>query len=203
MKYLKMLGLAAVAAMAFTAFAASSASATTLEVNGVTTNATVTITASAEESITLSRTDGTFANTCTESHVHGHTTLTTGHVVTGPLTGHNDGNPPSNGLSFSNCERPVTVHRPGTLEITHIAGTTDGTVFSKQAEVTTGSPFGTLNCKTGETTHIGTLTGTDGTPSTFATMDIKAVLNCGFLVPSANWKGAYTITTPHKLGVSA
>ncbi len=192
MKYLKMLGLASVAAMAFMAFAASTASATTLEINGVTQNGPVTLTASAEGSITLARTDGSFANTCTTSHVHGTTTS-----FTNPVTG------PISSLTFENCIRPTTVHKPGALEVTHIPGTTDGTVFSENAEVTTGSPFGTLNCKTGDTTHIGVLTGVDGSPSTFATMDISAVLNCGFLVPSATWKGAYTVTSPHNLGVSA
>jgi hypothetical protein len=191
MKYLKMLGLAAVAAMAFTAFAASSASATTLEVNGATQAGSVTLTASLDTSITLSRTDGSFANTCTESHMHGETEVgkTTGTTVTGPITS----------LTFTKCEFPVTVHKPGKLEVKHITGTTNGTVYSEEAEVTTGSAFGTLNCKTGETTDIGTLTGV---ASGNATMHINAVLNCGFLVPSASWRGSYWITTPG-IGVSA
>ncbi len=173
MKYLKMLGLAAVAAMSFMAFAAGSASATTLEVNGVTQNQAVTITASADTSITLARTDGSFANTCTESHVHGETEspFTAAGEIRAPLTGHKDGRPASSGLSFGKCTNAVTVHKPGTLDISHIASTTNGTVFSEEAEWTTGSPFGTLNCKTGETTHIGTLTGVDGTPATHATAE--------------------------------
>jgi hypothetical protein len=32
-------------------------------------------------------------------------------------------------------------------------------------------------------------------------MDINAVLNCGFLLPSATWKGSYTVSSA--LGVSA
>lgn len=207
MKYLKMLGLAAVVAMSFMAFAASSASATTLEVNGVTQKEPLTITASLEKetTVTLARTDGSFANTCTGSHAHGtaitdEDPITKEWTVTGPFTGHGDGRPPSDGLSFSTCTRPVTVHDPGTLEIVYTSGT-DGTVFSENAEVTSGSPFGTLNCKTGATTHIGTLTGTDGTPATFATLHVNAVLNCGFLVPSATWIGSYEVTSPHKLGV--
>ncbi|HEY5941674.1 MAG TPA: hypothetical protein VIT89_02280 [Solirubrobacterales bacterium] len=193
MKSLKMLGLAAVAAMAFTAFAVSSASATTLEVGGVTQAGAVTITASAEESTTLARTDGTFANTCTVSHVHGTTTVLTGLTITGPISS----------LTLTNCARPVTVHKPGAFEIIHIPGTTDGTVYWENSETTMGSPFGTLNCKTGATTHVGILTGVDGTPSTHATVDINAVTNCGFLVPSATWKGSLWITTPTGLGVSA
>ncbi len=196
MKYLKMLGLAAVAAMSFMAFAAGSASATTLELGSVTQNGPVTISGSLDQSIKLSRTDGSFANTCLKSHFHGTTTTFTGPFVTGPLST----------LAFEECERPVTVHKAGALEVVHIAGTTNGTVYSENAEVTTGSPFGTLNCKTGATTHIGTLTAATTpplNPGPHATVDIGAVLNCGFLVPSAKWEGSYWITSPTDLGVSA
>ncbi|MDQ2631223.1 MAG: hypothetical protein M3Y75_09695 [Actinomycetota bacterium] len=192
MKFLKMLGLAAVAAMALTAFTAGSASATTLEVGGVTQNKAVTIEASLASgtSAVLSRTDGSLANTCTTSTVKGSTTVFTGTTVTGPISS----------LTFSNCTRPVTVHKAGTLHVAHIAGTTDGTVTSSGAEVTVGSPFGTLTCVTGTGVDIGRLTGK---AAGSATMDINAVLNCGFLVPSAKWAGTYTITSPAGLGVSA
>jgi hypothetical protein len=199
MKYLKMLGLAAVAAMAFTAFAASSASATTLEVNGVTKNEKVTITASLEEgtTATLRTTGGLFANTCTTSHVHGATAP--------PYSAHTIGGPIET-LTFKNCsEEPVEVVKPGSLDITHIAGTTDGTVTSTGAEVKVPSPFGTLICKTGTGSHIGTLTGaTNGTTNLThtATMDINGVINCG-IVPSALWQGSYWVTSPTELGVSA
>ncbi|HEY5943448.1 MAG TPA: hypothetical protein VIT89_11400, partial [Solirubrobacterales bacterium] len=163
MKYLKMLGLAAVAAMALTAFTAGSASATTLEVSGVTQNKAVTLEATLKTgtSAILSRTDGSLANTCTGSTVKG-TTVTpfTGATVTGPIST----------LDFGPCERPVTVHKAGTLHVAHIAGTTDGTVTSSGAEVTVGSIFGTLNCKTGGGVDLGTLTGVDGSPSTHAEM---------------------------------
>ncbi len=195
------------------AFAASCASATTLEVNGVTQTGSLTITASLETgtTLTMSRTDGSFANTCTGSHKHGIMNTTNNNgvwAVTGPLTGHThqqktEGQKPEDGLSYSGCTRPLTVHDPGTLEILHIAGTTDGTVYSEETQLTMGSPFGTLSCKTGDTTKIGTLTGTDGTPVTKATMHVNAVLNCGFLVPSAKWVGSYEVTIPHLLGVEA
>ena len=192
MKYLKILGLAAVAAMALTAFAASTASATTLEVGGVTKNESVTLDASLASGTkaVLARTDGSLANECAASTVQGSTASPfTGATVTGPISS----------LSFTECTRPVTVHKAGTLHVAH-TGTTDGTVTSSGAEVTVGSPFGTLNCKTGEGVHIGTL---KGTASGHATMEIGAVLNCGFLVPSATWKGTYVVTSPTGLGVSA
>ncbi|HEY5942305.1 MAG TPA: hypothetical protein VIT89_05515 [Solirubrobacterales bacterium] len=192
MKYLKMLGIAAVAAMALTAFAASSSGATTLEVGGVPKNEKVEITASLKSgtSTTLSRTDGSLANTCTASHLSGSTESPfTGTRVTGPVSS----------LSFSSCDRPVTVDKAGKLYVEHIAGTTNGTVFSEEAEVTVGSIFGTLTCRTFEGTDIGTLTGgKEG----HATLHIDAVLNCGFAVPSATWKGTYTVTSPTGLGVT-
>ena len=193
MKYLKMLGLAAVAAMALTAFTAGSASATTLEENGSTVNSSVTIEASLKSgtSAILSRTDGSLANTCTTSVVKGATESPfTGTTVTGPIST----------LTFTNCTRPVEAHLNGKLHVQHIASTTNGTVSSSGAEVTVGSPFGTLNCKTGGGVDLGTLTGV---ASGNAEMHINAVLNCGFLVPSASWKGTYVVTTPFGLGVSA
>ncbi|HEX6204942.1 MAG TPA: hypothetical protein VFZ29_03950, partial [Solirubrobacterales bacterium] len=81
-----------------------------------------------------------------------------------------------------------------------IPGTTNGTVFSEEAEITVGSPFGTLNCKTNAGVDLGTLTGTK---EGHATIDVNAVLNCGFLMPSATLKGTYTVTSPTGLGVSA
>ena len=200
MKYLKILGLAAIAAMALTAFAASSAGATSLEVGGVKQEGKVALSASIETgtSAVLSRTDGTLANTCTVSNVAGETESGFTTTPTGAISS----------LTFEECTRPVTVHKPGKLYVeyevikhivkhengveTVVAETkTDGTVFSEEAEVTVSTPFGTVNCKTGAGTRIGILTGVkEGN----ATMDINAVLNCGFLLPSASWRGAYTMT---------
>jgi hypothetical protein len=193
MKYLKMLGLAAVAAMALMAVGAGSASATTLTKTGVTQSTSVTITASLEPGTTalLATTSGGFANTCSESHVHGETVAPfSGAVIGGPITE----------LSFSGCTTsPVVVDTMGSLSIERIGATNNGTVRSAGAKVTVPSPFGPLTCSTGAGTDIGTLTGS----STGAgTMDIKAVLNCGFLVPSAKWEGSYIVTEPHSLGVT-
>lgn len=197
---LNLIGPAALSALILMAFATGNASATTLEVQGVTRNESLTLTMSLEKgtSATLSRTDGSFANTCTESHMHLITTVYTGTVVTGALTGHPTGTP-SDGLSFSSCTRSITVHDPGTLEIDHIKDT-NGRVYWKNAQVTVGSPFGTLNCKPGETAHFGTLTGV---ATGHATLHVEnTVINCGFLVPSMVWSATYIVTSPTGLGVS-
>lgn len=179
--------------MALTGLFVGSASATTLEWAGVTRNEAVGISPNLAKSefTTLSKTDKTPGNSCASSSALGTTTSPfSGTKVTAPLTE----------LSFTNCNFAVTVHKPGQLYFEHISGTTNGTVFSENAEVTSGTAWGfTVNCKTGSGTHIGKLTGVS---SGEATLDIDAVLNCGFLLPSGVWKGTYNMWG-NGLGVSA
>jgi hypothetical protein len=188
----KVFGLAAVAAMAFTAFAASSASATTLEVGGVTKNSAVSISASLASGTktVLARTDGTLVNECSQSSLAGSTGS--------PFTGSTLTAVTSN-LQFLICTRLFTVHKAGVVHLQFIDATR-ATVSFSQTEWTVSSPFGTLTCVTGSGVDVGTLTGV---ASGSATMDINAVINCGFLVPSATLKGTYTVTSPSGLGVSA
>ncbi|HEX6206456.1 MAG TPA: hypothetical protein VFZ29_11690 [Solirubrobacterales bacterium] len=188
----KILGLAGLA-MGIMALAVSSASATTMEWAGVTRNSSVGITANLEKSsfTVLSRTDTTPGNTCGSSTALGATSSPfTGTTVTAPLTE----------LTFTSCNYAVTVDQSGQLYFQHISGTTNATVFSENAEVTVGTVWGfTVNCKTGTGTDIGKLTGVS---SGEATLDIDAVLNCGFLLPSGVWKGTYRMWG-NGLGVSA
>jgi hypothetical protein len=190
MKYLKMLGLAAVAAMALMAIGAGSASATKLEVGGVVQSTSTAISASlkAGTSAILKDTFGFSSNTCTVSSVAGTTSSPSGATVTGNLSA----------LSFTSCERePVTVDSKGVLHVQWTSGT-NGTVTSSGAEVTTGSPFGTLNCKTGTGTHLGSLAGT-GSSSAHAVLTINASLSCSGI--SSKWEAVYTVTSPTGLGV--
>jgi hypothetical protein len=193
MKLTKILGVVAVAALALMAFA-SSASATTLEVKGVTQTGAVVIKGSIKSgtSALLTDTSGFFANTCTVSTVEGKdSTSQTGTAVVGPIEV----------LSWGTAATPCTkgnptVHSKGTLSVSSIGDTTNGTVVSHNAEVTVPSALGLLTCKTpSEGTDLGTLTGTS---TGFATMDINAVLNCGI---TAKWTGTYTVTGPEGLGV--
>jgi hypothetical protein len=195
MKHLKMISLAALAAMVLTAFVgAGSASATTLEVKGVTQNQSVTIEMSlpAGTSMLWQTTSGGGEVTCARSTMAGKTTGPyTGATVTAPLTS----------LTFSNCTHSVTVHKPGTLHISHIAGTTNGTVTISGTEVTVyHTPIGAyVNFKTGTGTHIGTISGT---ACCHGSLPVNAVMNGGFFLPSAKWVGGYTVTSPTGLGVS-
>lgn len=202
MKVLKMLPIATVTAMSSLAFIAGSASATTLEVGGAAQNGAVFITASLtpKTTLTLSRTDGSLAHTCTESHLEATTEAPFTVADPGEITGK------VNTLSFTNCDRPVTVHKPGVLHISRDPNTaTHGTVTLSETEITTSTVFGTVTCKTGSGVDFGTLTGatTAQNPGKHAEIDVNAILGCGFLVPSASLKGTYIVTTPTELGVIA
>jgi hypothetical protein len=192
MKYIKMLGLAVVAAMALMAVAAGSASATTLEVGGVTQTASVTLEASLKSgsSAVLRDTANSTVDTCTTSTVTGKTESPfTGTTVGGKAT-----------VDFKNCTHTTTVDAGGTLTVEH-AGGTNGTVRSSGASVTVQSTaFGaTLNCTTNNT-HLGVL---GGVKEGHASLKVNALVNCGFLVPSAKWEAEYTVTKPTGLGVVA
>ncbi|HVD40753.1 MAG TPA: hypothetical protein VNC16_07105 [Solirubrobacterales bacterium] len=182
MKNLKALSLLPVVAMALIAFA-SSASATTLEVKGVKQTGAVAIEGSiaAGNSLALKDTSGFTQNTCLLSNFKGSTETKTGTAVTGKLSS----------LTFGNCSRFTEVHKPGALEISWISGSTNGLIYSEEAQVTSGSPIGTLNCTTGATTTLGVFTGVAAGK---ATIHVLAVLNCG-IIPSAKLEGTYTVTT--------
>lgn len=196
MRYLKrpvLMGFAVIAVAAISAPA--SASATTLEITGVPQNQAVAMTMSLQPgtSAIFRGTNGSSPTTCTESAMAGSTTSPfTGSTVTAPLST----------LSFSKCTASVTVDKAGTIHIAHIAGTTDGTLSSSGAEITVWSPIigGYLSAKTGSGTHIGVL---KGVKHGHASVQVNAVLNAGFLVPSLVWEGNYVVTSPTNLGVVA
>jgi hypothetical protein len=188
---MKRMQKSAIVAMALAVMAmvgAGSASATTLEVGGVTKNESITLTMTLAPgaSMITEDTPGTSLKKCKKSELKGSTEGSfTGATLSGSV----------GTLTFAECDRAVTVHKAGTLSVSHIAGTTNGTVSSDGTHVTKGSPFGTLTCITAGT-HIGTLTGV---ASGHATLHVNAVLNCGI---SARWTGTYTVTSPTGLGVS-
>lgn len=194
MKHLKTFGVIAVCSIAMPGLAASGASATTFEIGGVTQNGSVTVTASLKSGTKAkwTRTSGTIINECAKSHAHGATTSPfTGSQVTAPLST----------LTFEDCLYSVTVHKPGQLYFRHILGTTDGTLYSENTEITVKEASGFyVTCLTGTETDIGQITGK---ASGHATLDIHAVLSCGFLQPSVTYSAEYEVTTPTGLGVSA
>jgi hypothetical protein len=176
---------------------ASTASATTLETNGVKKTEAITFEAALKSGTSLlvkdtTGTSGPFGNTCVNSTLLSKdSTATTGAAVSGPLS-----------IGFGQCTHPFpNVDKPGTLSVEWIKGTTNGTVRWDGGEVTMpvtilGSVV-TVTCKTSNT-DLGTLTGT-GSGGT-STIDVNAVVNCGFFVPSATWEATYVIKG-HAIGV--
>ncbi|HET8956490.1 MAG TPA: hypothetical protein VFN18_12605 [Solirubrobacterales bacterium] len=193
MKSFKRLAIAAIAAMALMAAgAAATASATTIEINGVTQNKSVEITASLEPgtSFLIKDSGGTTADTCTELDMTFHTeapysTTKLGAVITK--------------LGFTKCSHTTTVLNNGTFDIHHIAGTTDGLIIWTGGEVTiVSTAFGvSAVCKGGAGTTLGTLTGK---ASGNAAVDINAKVSCGIL-GTTTWTADWTITEPAGAGI--
>jgi hypothetical protein len=189
MKHLKKIAATVFAGAALSALLGlGSASATTLEVEGAVQNQSIVMETSlkAGTSMILKDTFGFTSNTCTNGGGTGNTESPfSGTTVTGRGTN----------VHFSSCERePITGHKTGTLHIQWTSGT-NGTVSSSGAEVTSPSPFGTLNCKTGAGTHLGSLTGVK---SGHATMDVNAAISCSGI--SSKLEATLTVTTPTGLG---
>lgn len=108
-------------------------------------------------------------------------------------------------FTFGGCAHTVDSKVLGELEIRHIAGTTNGTMFSRG---TTATVFNTLlnqtcTANTGEGTDLGTLTGATSSTGQ-ATMDINGVIPLeGCSASSARLTGKGVITQPTGLIVEA
>ena len=193
MKYLRMVfGLIAVAATVLPALGAGTASATTLEIGGVAQNKSVSYVASLEAGFRLRITDsaGTTTDECSSLELKGKTTTFTS-TPSGPVET----------LTFGSCTHTTTVLANGSLSVTNIAGTTNGTVTSSGAEVTVVSTaFGvSAVCKTGAGTVIGKITGLfSGHP----TLDLTGKIGCGIL-GTAHWEAFLGFTSPTGLGVTS
>jgi hypothetical protein len=194
MKFSKLLGALVVAAL-LSAALANTASATTAEIKGVKQTGATTIKASlkASTSLLMVETVGGFVNTCIAS-----IPSTIELKVEGSATGSTVGG----GLVFSPgfcSEQPIVTDAGGSFTIENSTGTTDGTLRSTGTQMTYPSPYGPLTCTTSNT-DLGRLTGV---ASGNATLDINAVINCGFFAPSVKWTATYTVTSPEGLGFTA
>ena len=202
MKYLKIIGLAAVAAMALTAFVgAGTASAQTLYTyttpseNDPTPVATELVsTLEAGTSAILKDTLGGVNDTCTGSEVKGKIGTNTTTDAGGAISH----------LTFTGCSHTTHVLANGELEIKNIAGTTNGTVVSKGAQVTIKSTIFGVSCtaNTGAGTTIGTLTGAKAHTAK-ATMDINGVITLENGCGDSTWTGKYEVTSPVGLTVDS
>lgn len=204
MKYPKALGLAAVAAMALTALlGAGSASATVLCKTALEEGCAGTWDYPAGTEIDLSLvgttstsgTSGELLDTCTESTSKGSTTNTGGasETVDWNLTVY----------SSSNCTGTTDTISNGSLEVHWIAGSTNGTVTSKNTQATKIIPGG-VSCTYGtgaSGSDLGTLEG--GAEPTLHVKTPLAKLAGSFLCPGeVVWDGFYAVTSPQPLYVS-
>lgn len=201
MKHLKMLGLAAVAAtalMALVGAATASAETTELFSEGSTVNANTVIHASLEggTSAVLTDTSEGLTDTCEESTVSGKTTNATGATVVGNIEA----------LNWGKCTWPTSTIIKGSLTITRITGTNNGTVLGTGSEVTVKA-FNLVDCFYGtETdTHLGVL---DGAAAGHSKMTVSAVINeqteKKVLCPDTTfWKATYLVTSPTGLSVGS
>ncbi|HXR61323.1 MAG TPA: hypothetical protein VN732_08360, partial [Solirubrobacterales bacterium] len=179
MKYVKILGLTAVAAAALMALAATASATTLTSPTGTTYTGTIHAVVDTDAGATPPTLDGAFTTvTCKQSTVHGHIEKHGANVTaSGKIT--------SGGLTFGECNFPVTVIKPGELSIhaiepksgehvtCKVEGTPDncwGTLYSTGAEVTVNTSVGSCIFTTSNTS-VGTVTGTSTTLKT-ATLDI-------------------------------
>src|SRR6186997_2246856 len=137
--------------------------------------------------------DGSFTTvSCKKSSLEGKVEADTEYTASGKLAS----------LAFSECNFPVTVVKPGSLEIEAI-GEGQGTVRSSGAEIKINTSVGECVFTTSKT-DIGTLTGSN---STNAVLDLSGALLrtggsflCGPLEGNA-LTGSYKVTTPGTLSV--
>jgi hypothetical protein len=204
MKYVKILGLAAVAAMALMAFGAGTASATKLCTEANTTacakdepvGTVIEATMKAGTSSILETTGGSTLDTCTGMDLTGKTENTneTGKPVGVTVTA----------LTWTGCTFPTATTALGTLDISHIAGTDNGTLVATGTEVTINTGFFGA-CTYGAPAtglHLGTVTG--GNP---ASITINALVpltknESGLCPAEARWTGSFTVTKPTPLYAS-
>ena len=200
MKYLKMLGFATVAMVALIAFVGPSmASATTLTGTGGTILKTGTTVHMVTEETTVMTTS--FLNIeCKESTIAGKTANESGMAVTVGVES----------WTFGSCNCEEKTLSGGTLSISWISGTSNGSLASNGAEITMqcNTIFGAVHCiyKTNNTT-LGTLTGSTTTGGT-ATIDISSaniprLATSALCAEKASWDVRYKIDNPDVLNVAS
>jgi len=191
MKQRKMVGLTALGTALIALLGSSPVSATTLEVGGTAQNQKVTFkaTLASGSSMILKATNGKAFETCTGSEIEGWTISPfSASAVAGELSK----------LTFSGCTHTAHTLFTGTFAVGWTSGTNGTVAFAGTEFEVFYTPLRLpIFCETG-VADIGTITGV---ASGHATLHLNVVVDCGFLVPSAEWQGTYTVTSPTALGV--
>ncbi|MDQ3726238.1 MAG: hypothetical protein M3335_10190, partial [Actinomycetota bacterium] len=205
MKHLKTLGLAVAMAAALTALiGTATASATVICKNNTSTsNCTERYLVGTEGTASLATgttgiletLSGETLVTCSESVVKS-TLANAGSATTTVESG-------LSSITFGGCTRTLATLRPGSAELHHIAGTDNGTLTTKNTEVTVNGIFGS-SCVygAGAALNVGTTVG--GNPGSLTINTIVPRISGGFLCPSETRLTAkYVATNPTNAWVAA
>jgi len=198
MRYVKILGLAAMALAALMAMAGTASATTITSPKG--TTYTSTIKAENVGTVTLTSVFGGFgAVSCNKSTVEGKVEAHgVGVTVSGLIEAKN--------LTFTECNKPVTVVSGGSLELHALnpveGRSKEGTLTSKNVKIEIHeTAFGTCTFTTASTgTDIGTVTTTEATGG-------NAILDINAQIPSAcgtgTWEGSYKVISPNPFYLDA
>lgn len=200
MNHLKKIGLLAMASMALWLVAASAASATELyrlttpnpaDTLGVGTSINGSL--KAGTSFLRKETTGVITDTCTGWGLEG-TIISAGSETTHPVV-------KLSSMNISGCVNAMRFLVPGELEIKSIAGTANGEVYLKNAEVTWIDTGSLVDCiaKIEGPTYLGRLTGATG----FAALDVNWMLPSVGFCGDRKVEGTLSITSPTNLIVQA
>jgi hypothetical protein len=174
------------------AFTANSASATTLEVNGVTQNNSLSLLLTEKSGTTeIIKDDGGFSETtCTGTEMEAKTESPyTASAVQAKVSK----------LAFTGCTHSVAVIKPGRIRIIWTSGTTNASMLWLDFEwAVVSTIFGVkCNVKSESAVAAGTLTGVS---SGNAIWDLNMGLNMG-VCGNGSLTGTWAMTKPSGLGV--
>jgi len=142
----------------------------------------------------LKSTSETVLDTCTAGTVKGTTANAGGGEAEEPVTGTVET------LSFSSCSRTTHTLKTGEFEIQKIAETDDGTLISRNAEITVDSIFGSCVFGTASGTDLGTLKGGES-PTIEVNAVVPKISGNGACPAHAVLTASYTLTEPKPLYV--
>jgi hypothetical protein len=209
MKHLKILGLTVVAAVAMMALGgAGTASATALYSGASKLAAGTEIVASLSGTATLTTTEGTVFQTCSDGQIKGNTTNAGGPAETVKIAVE------KTGFIWKQCTEPTSTLAGGTLEM-HWTSEINGTVTGSGFEVTINTTiFGSCIFTLPPGTTLGTFTGApfkvknskgeeEEVRDAVIHINTTIVRKSGLCPASERWVGSYNITTPTPLHTTA
>jgi len=201
MKYVKMLALAAAALGVLTAFIgadttwASVICSTTADpcISGQSwqVNTVVDVSVPSGSTTVLKDTSGNEIDKCATSTAKGK--ITNAGSSTAPVSGSVEQ------LTWGSCTFTTNTLKTSGVEVSKIAGTSNGTVTAAglfEVTINTGA-FGSCIYGVSASVNLGTITEGSGTGATFHANAVATRFGSNFLCPTtARWTGTYVLTAP-------